>query len=69
MSSLKVFLVQLISSPNQAIALGISCTIILLASALINTGSLQSNDSDRNRFPDRRQDGGTQMVTSPSEAA
>lgn len=69
MSSLKVFLVQLVASPSQAIALGMGCTVILLASILINTGTLQSNDSDRDRFPGRRQDGGTQLVTDPSAIA
>ncbi|MGP1387747.1 MAG: hypothetical protein ACTS2F_29685 [Thainema sp.] len=69
MSSLKVFLVQLVTSPSQAIVLGISCTAILVASTLINTGTLQSNDSDRNRFPGRRQDGGTQLIKPPSEIA
>ncbi len=67
MSSLKIYLVQLIKSPSQAIILGISCTAILLASTLINTGILQSNDSDRNQFPGRRQDGGTQLTVPPSE--
>lgn len=62
--SLKVNLTRLITSPSVGIAIGVGCLSCISILTSINTDALNSGKSERNRFPKRRLDGGTQVIAS-----